>query len=102
MTTLTPSLIGPELAALGDFDAQACMNCGICTAICPLSTDVLPRRLMRYAALGMAERVRQEEEAVFSCLLCRSCEENCPAWVHITENVRLLRRWLLEHPRRLN
>jgi heterodisulfide reductase subunit C2 len=75
------------------------MNCGICTATCPLGIDVLPRRLMRYAELGLGERVREESEAVFSCLLCRACEENCPAGVHIAENMRLLRRWLLEEER---
>lgn len=85
-----------ELAALGDFDARLCMNCGICTATCPLGIDVLPRQVMRHAELGLAKRVAGEEEAIFSCLLCRACEENCPAGVHITRNIRLLRRWLLE------
>lgn len=85
-----------ELAALGDFDARLCMNCGVCTATCPLGIAVLPRQVMRHAELGLAERVAEEEEAIFSCLLCRACEENCPAGVHITRNIRLLRRWLLE------
>jgi heterodisulfide reductase subunit C len=85
-----------ELARLGEFDARLCMNCGICTATCPLGIDVLPRQVMRHAELGLAGRVADEEEAVFSCLLCKACEENCPAGVHITRNIRLLRRWLLE------
>ena len=34
------------------------MNCGVCTATCPLGIDVLPRQLLRYAALGMEERIR--------------------------------------------
>jgi heterodisulfide reductase subunit C2 len=95
---LTPDLAG-ELARLGEFDAAACMNCGICTATCPLGIDVLPRRVMRYAVLGLGGHLHAESEAVFSCLLCRACEENCPAGVHIAENVRLLRRWLLEEDR---
>ena len=82
------------LRAEGAFDAEACMNCGVCTATCPLGLDVLPRRLFRYALLGLEERVRAEEEAIFSCLLCRACEESCPAGVHITENVRTLRHHL--------
>ena len=87
------TIVGP---ALETFDAGACMNCGVCTATCPVGIDLLPRRLFRYAVLGMADRVRAEERAVFSCLLCRACEENCPGGVHITENVRILRRRLLE------
>ena len=88
-----------ELRLLGEFDAEACMNCGVCTVICPLELDVLPRRLFRYVELGLEQRVLDESEAVFSCLLCRACEENCPAGVHITENVRVLRHWLLEGAR---
>jgi len=80
------------LRAEGAFDAEACMNCGVCSAVCPLGLDVLPRRLFRYAVLGLEERVLAETETIFSCLLCRLCEESCPAGVHITENVRALRR----------
>ena len=41
--------------------------------------------------LGMEEQVQGETEHVFSCLLCRTCEENCPSGVRIAENVRTLR-----------
>jgi len=88
----------PDLAArvreAGAFDAEACMNCGVCTAICPLGLDVLPRRVFRYVLLGLEDRVREETETVYSCLLCRLCEESCPAGVHISENVRTLRHHL--------
>ena len=90
----TTVVLDPVLA--GEFDAASCMNCGVCTATCPLGIGVLPRQLMRHAVLGLSEHVHAEREAVLSCLLCRACEENCPAGVHIAENMRLLRRWLLE------
>ncbi len=99
----TPAILATDLAdeltRLGEFDAVNCMNCGVCTATCPLGINVLPRQVMRHAVLGLREHVRAEREAVLSCLLCRACEENCPAGVHIAENVRLLRRWLLEEDR---
>jgi heterodisulfide reductase subunit C len=92
------AVAAPDLAervrAAGSFDAEACMNCGVCTATCPLGLEVLPRRLFRYVLLGLEERVLEESETVWSCLLCRLCEERCPAGVHITENVRTLRRHL--------
>ena len=95
---MSAAVVGHEFServrAAGPFDAEACMNCGVCTAACPLGLDVLPRRLFRYVLLGMEERVRDEEETVWSCLLCRLCEESCPAGVHIAENVRTLRRHL--------
>jgi heterodisulfide reductase subunit C2 len=92
------AVVAPELAervrAAGAFDAEACMNCGVCTAACPLGLDVLPRRVFRYVLLGLEDRVHAEAETVYSCLLCRLCEESCPAGVHITENVRTLRHHL--------
>ncbi len=84
-----------ELRALGPFDAAACMNCGFCSAACPMDIDVLPRRVFRHVLFGMDGAIRAESEAVFMCLLCRVCEQSCPAGVHITDNMRLLRGWLL-------
>lgn len=75
----------------GEFDAQMCMNCGTCTALCPLGVDFLPRRLFRSVVLGDRAKVLAEKDAIFECLLCRLCEANCPAGVHIAENVRALR-----------
>ena len=54
------------------------MNCGVCSAICPMGVEVQPRVLFRYVLLGMEERVTAGTEPVFSCLLCKMCEENCP------------------------
>jgi heterodisulfide reductase subunit C2 len=90
--------VNAELAAeakrhLG-IDAQACMHCGICTAVCPMGYEVLPRRLFRYALLGLEGRLKELQPQIFSCLLCRMCEANCPAGVHIAKNVRLLRTLL--------
>jgi heterodisulfide reductase subunit C2 len=75
----------------GEFDARMCMNCGTCTALCPLGLELMPRRLFRQALLGDRDAVFGNVETIFSCLLCRLCEANCPAGVHIAENVRSLR-----------
>jgi heterodisulfide reductase subunit C len=99
MTTMIAPDLAMGLARPDDFDAEACMNCGFCSATCPLGINVLPRRLFRYFVFGMEDAVRGESEAIFSCLLCRACEQSCPAGVHITENMRLLRGWLLKERR---
>ncbi|HTT44614.1 MAG TPA: 4Fe-4S dicluster domain-containing protein [Thermoplasmata archaeon] len=75
----------------GDFDARMCINCGVCTALCPLGLELLPRRLFRSALLGDREAVLGSSELIFTCLLCRLCEANCPGGVHIAENMRALR-----------
>jgi heterodisulfide reductase subunit C len=84
-------LLAAEMKQLDGFDAFACLNCGVCTAVCPLGYEILPRRLFRLVLLGLAERLQEHIPQIYSCLLCRMCEANCPAGVHIAENVRALR-----------
>ena len=95
MTALVNPRLAVELARADEFNADACMNCGVCSAICPMGVDVQPRKLFRYVLLGMEDRVKAEVEPVFSCLLCKMCEENCPSGVHIAENVRTLRHHIV-------
>ena len=76
------------------FNASACMNCGVCTAICPMGLEILPRQLFRYVLIGIEEKVLENQETIFSCLMCKMCEQNCPEQVHIAENVRTLRRYI--------
>ena len=83
-----------EIKMLGVFDASACMNCGVCTAVCPMGLDLLPRQLFRYAAIGAQEQVLENQETIFSCLMCKMCEQNCPAGVEIAENIRILRGYI--------
>lgn len=77
-----------------EFKASACMNCGVCSAVCPMGIEILPRKLFRYVLLGLEAKVIQNTEAIYSCLLCKMCEVNCPAGVQIAENVRLLRTYI--------
>jgi heterodisulfide reductase subunit C2 len=93
MNRLDPKLL-PRIKELGEFDATACMNCGTCTAVCPMGLASLPREIFRYAVLGMEERLRETIPAVFACLRCRMCQANCPSQVKIAENVRTLRVFL--------
>lgn len=88
-----PDLLDTVRALSPGFDAFACLNCGVCSALCPLGIEHLPRELFRYVVLGMKEELLQQQETVFSCLLCKMCEVSCPAGVHITENVRTLRHY---------
>lgn len=76
------------------FNASACINCGACTAVCPTEIGLLPRHLFRHVLLGLEEKVLEDAEVIFSCLLCRMCEVNCAADVPIAENVRVLRNYI--------
>jgi heterodisulfide reductase subunit C2 len=94
VTTAVSSKLLEEVRERGEFDASACMSCGICTAGCPMDAELSPRRLFRHVVLGLDDRLLAETERVYTCLLCRLCEETCPAGVPITENMRTLRAYL--------
>jgi ferredoxin/nitrate reductase gamma subunit len=69
----------PELERFGAVDVAACFNCGNCTAICPLSSNdgAFPRRVIRYAQLGMREDLLASHE-LWSCYACGECTQTCP------------------------
>ncbi|MCL6448878.1 MAG: 4Fe-4S dicluster domain-containing protein [Armatimonadetes bacterium] len=91
-------LVDPEFLAevkrSPAFNAEACLNCGVCSAVCPLEIELLPRKLFRYVLLGFKDRILANTETIYSCLLCKMCEANCPQEVSIAENVRALRFWI--------
>ncbi|MFZ5981133.1 MAG: 4Fe-4S dicluster domain-containing protein [Candidatus Zixiibacteriota bacterium] len=86
-----------ELRTTESYNATACMNCGVCTAVCPMGLELLPRQLFRYAVIGIEEKVLENQEIIFSCLMCKMCEQNCPAEVKIAENIRTLRTYINRH-----
>ncbi len=73
-----------------------CINCGTCTAVCPLPKEnvLLPRQILRLLHLGLKDELVARSEAIYSCLLCRLCEETCPAGVNIPACVRFLRGYM--------
>jgi len=77
-----------------EFNANACMHCGNCTASCPMGLELLPRKLFRYVVVGLEKMVVENVETIYSCLLCKMCEESCPADVHIAGNIKKLRNYI--------
>jgi len=79
MTTRVDHNLYPELLRFGATDISACFNCGVCTAICPLSVDgaSFPRRMSRYAQLGLRDKLLASPE-LWSCYGCAECTESCP------------------------
>ncbi len=85
------SELAAKLKQAEEFNAEACYHCGTCTALCPLGYEIAPRKLFREVMLGLEDRLKESVPEIYSCLLCRMCEEYCPAGVHIAENMRYLR-----------
>ena len=68
-----------EIKKYGIVNVEKCFNCGNCTAICPLSTssETFPRRLIRYAQLGLKEPLLSSKE-LWLCYYCGECTQTCP------------------------
>lgn len=79
MTARVDRNLYPELQRFGATDISACFNCGVCSAICPLSVDgaSFPRRMSRYAQLGLREKLLASPE-LWSCYGCSECTDSCP------------------------
>ena len=61
---------------------KACMNCGICTAICPAAEfyDYDPRRICDIIQRGDEESVEKllRSDTIWECGQCLSCKTRCP------------------------
>lgn len=61
---------------------NACMNCGICTAICPAAEyyEYDPRAIVTAVQTGNTERITEllSSEQIWYCGQCMSCKTRCP------------------------
>lgn len=86
------NLLSKALMSLDD-KLAACMKCGMCQAVCPVyGTTLMEADVTRgkIALLeNLAHRLIEDPEAVGDklerCLLCGSCQANCPSGVSIIE-----------------
>jgi ferredoxin len=84
-----------DIKKMGAFDVTACMNCGMCTVTCPLSVsgNEFPRKLIRYAALGLDEKLVSHPEP-WLCYYCGDCSDQCPSEAEPGEFMMATRRYL--------
>ncbi len=70
-----------------------CLECGKCTAVCPISyanNSYSPRRLVAEGLFyGIDELV--DNRLLWSCLTCQLCSERCPVDVRYSEYMRDIR-----------
>jgi len=85
-----------ELKKYGAFDANACYNCGNCTAVCTLSTEEnsFPRKMVRYSVLGLDDEIESSLDP-WLCYYCGECSTTCPREADPGELMMSLRRWLI-------
>ena len=86
----------PEIQRFGAADISACFSCGTCSATCPMSqTDgTFPRRIIRYAQIGMKEQLLASKE-LWACYQCGECAETCPTKADPSEFMAATRRYAI-------
>jgi ferredoxin len=85
-----------EIARFGGHDVDLCMNCGNCTAVCPLSEGSgtsFPRRIIHLLQVGRADTLVQRVDP-WLCYYCGECSESCPREANPAETMMAARRYL--------
>lgn len=94
-TRVDPRLL-QELKAYGAANAEACFNCGNCTAVCPLTDEVsvFPRKIIRMAQVGLREELLSSKE-LWMCYYCGECTSTCPRGAEPGELMAAARRYAI-------
>lgn len=74
------------VATIGGERIRQCIQCGVCSAICPLSSymDYTPRRLIHLARDGFKDEVLRSF-TIWLCAACYACTVACPKQIKVTE-----------------
>ncbi len=94
-----------EIAAIpGGERLRDCIQCGTCSACCPMSAymDYTPRRLIAMTREGMKDEVLGSF-SIWVCASCYACTAACPKQIPITDIMYALKRTAIRegvHPKR--
>jgi heterodisulfide reductase subunit C len=88
---LTESIIN-DLKTSKDIGVLKCIQCGMCTSVCPAS------RHSDYDSREIAKRVLEEDESliyddiIWNCFYCYTCHSVCPVGNSVSEIIQVLRQ----------
>ncbi len=81
----------------GAADLNRCIQCGTCSATCPVSSfmDLTPRRVVAMTRAGFKEEVLRSN-TIWLCASCYSCTVECPKGIKITDVMYALKRLAIQ------
>ncbi len=89
--------VNQAIAQGGGGDLNACVQCGLCSAVCPwreVEGEFLSRLMIRQGQLGLEGY--ESDEVLFGCTTCKKCVLNCPRGVDIIGVMRAMRSLSVE------
>jgi quinone-modifying oxidoreductase subunit QmoC len=92
-----PQFAGWVAGVIGGERIRNCIQCGLCSASCPLSPymDYTPRRLIHMAREGFKRDVLGSF-TIWLCTSCYSCTVECPRRIRVTDVMYALKRRAIE------
>ncbi|MGQ9575018.1 MAG: (Fe-S)-binding protein [Thermoguttaceae bacterium] len=83
-----PTLLEQLLAAPDGESVLGCMQCGVCSASCPLGSamEFPPRKIILEARTGNVDRLLSSP-SVWMCVGCYTCASRCPRKIDLTDSV---------------
>jgi heterodisulfide reductase subunit C len=92
-----PQFAGWVSGVIGGERIRNCIQCGLCSASCPLSPymDYTPRRLIHMAREGFKRDVLGSF-TIWLCTSCYSCTVECPRRIRVTDVMYALKRRAIE------
>jgi len=72
---------------------EKCSLCGLCKAYCPVYNALLSETA---GPRGKAILIKKEipDKIFYNCSLCKSCDNECPAGIELTKEIREMRERL--------
>jgi len=84
-----------KLKELSGQDVKVCMQCGTCSASCPMMEhmSMSPRKVMHFLQFGLAEP--GQANTCWICASCHTCSVRCPRGIDIARVMEALRQMTL-------
>jgi len=90
--------VNEMIREMGGIDLNECMQCGLCSGICPwgkVESPFLTRVLIRMGQLGIEGY--ETDDILFACTTCKLCVDNCPRKINIIDIIQAMRTTIAEY-----